>query len=203
MTGTPIPKKSAAPDALNRFIHEYGVPIEMLTDGAKELHLGDWQKRCKLHNIAMCQTEPHSPWQNPSELAGGIIKRKVRHALKRSAAPVRLWDYAWEYQCALRSLTAADHIMLGGSTPFQKVNGYTPNIAEYLLCNWYDWVWYHDPDDPNKENLGRWLGPSHDTGQGLAYNVLTAKGTVVIRNSVYPLSNDKHQIPTNKTTNKR
>ena len=177
-------KKEDAHHALDRFIHEVGIPHEMLTDGALELTKAEWGKTCRKHNIQQITTEPHSPWMNPSELAGGIIKRRVRSRMKATNTPIRLWDYCWEYESHLRSVTAMPHITLDDVTPYEKVHGYTPNIAELLTHKWYDWVWYHDPNDPDKSRLGRWLGPAYNCGQGLAYYILSDKGKVVTRSTV-------------------
>ena len=59
----PIKEKSYAHHALDRFIHEVGVPIEMLTDGASELIQSEWGTTCKRFNIYQVATEPYSPWQ--------------------------------------------------------------------------------------------------------------------------------------------
>mmetsp|Transcript_10258 Transcript_10258/g.14493 ORF Transcript_10258/g.14493 Transcript_10258/m.14493 type:complete len:310 (+) Transcript_10258:634-1563(+) len=91
----PIKLKLHANHALDRFIHEVGVPVEMLTDGALELHKVEWGKICQKHEIFQTTTEPHSPWQNPSELSGGIIKRKVRQLMCSTNSPVRLCNYCW------------------------------------------------------------------------------------------------------------
>ena len=194
-TGTPIKRKGAASEALDKLIHTIGVMTEMLTDGAKELHLADWGKTCRTYKIRQRLTEPHSPWQNPAELTGGIIKRRVRRCMKKSNTPLRLWDYCWEYQCELRSLTATDHIQLDGVTPFSKIHGYTPNIAEYIQFKWFQWVWFNDPDTPEKERLGRWCGAAHDCGQGMAYNILSNKGNVLTRSTVTPLKRTEEEQP--------
>ena len=182
--------KSHAHHALDRFLHEVGIPTELLTDGAKELTVSEWGKTCRKHKIRQITTEPHTPRQNPAELAGGIIKRKVRHLMKRTSTPVRLWDYCWTYAADIRSLTVTDNIHLDGETPYGKVRGYTPDISKYLSFQWYDWVWYNDPNAPDKLLIGRWLGPAHDVGQGLAYFVLTEHGKVAIRSTVSPISRE-------------
>ena len=92
--------------------------------------------------------------------------------MMRTNTPIRLWDFCWEYLAELRCLTAANNPYLDGQTPFQKVHEYSPNIAEFLQHKWYDWIWYHDPNDPDVSNLGRWLGPAHSATQGLASYVL-------------------------------
>ena len=109
--------KSHAHHTLGRFIHEIGVPTELLTDGAKELTLGQWNKTCLKHRIHPVCTEPHSPWQNHAERMGGIIKRRVRHRMRVTNTPIRLWDYCWEYIAAITSLTAANHPFLDDATP--------------------------------------------------------------------------------------
>ena len=180
----PMKSKSHAHHALDRFIHEVGIPTELTTDGAKELTLGQWGKTCLKHRIYQVCTEPHSPWQNHAELLGGIVKRKVRHRMRVSNTPVRLWDYCWEYVAAITSLTASDIILLDGVTPMGKLLGYTPNISEYLCFAWYDWIWYHEPSNPDNVQIGRWLGPAHSSGQGLAHHVLSASGKVVTRSTI-------------------
>ena len=180
----PMKSKAHAHHALDRFLHEVGIPTELLTDGAKELTLGQWGKTCLRHRIYQVTTEPHSPWQNHAEGMGGILKRRIRHRMRVTNTPVRLWDYCWEYMSSLLSLTATDSILLDGVTPHEKVLGHTPNISEYLSFSWFDWIWYHEPNDPDKILLGRWLGPAHDCGQGLAYHVLASTGKVVTRSTV-------------------
>jgi hypothetical protein len=64
--------KDHAHHALDHFLHEVGIPKDMMTDGAKELVQADWGKKCHCHNIFQKTTEPYSPWQNHAELAGGI-----------------------------------------------------------------------------------------------------------------------------------
>ena len=183
----PLKVKSDANQALDAFIHDVGIPVELLTGGAKELHLGEWLKKCKKHNIHMRLTEPHSPWQNQVELMGGLIKRKVRRLMRNTNTPIRLWDYCWRYVASIQSLTASNQIQLDGRTPYEKVHGYTPNISEFIQNKWYDWIIFHEPDDPMKWNVGRWLGPAHSSGQGMAYNVLKSNGRVAVRSTIYPI----------------
>ena len=93
--------KSDAHHTLSRFIHEVGIPSELLTDGALELNMSDWGKICSKHHIYQVTTEPHSPWQNPAEKNGGLIKQKVKHLMKQTNTPGVLWDYCWEYASAI------------------------------------------------------------------------------------------------------
>ena len=151
----PIKTKSHAHFTLDRLLHEVGIPSELLTDGAKELTQSEWGKSCRRHKIRQLTTEPHTPRQNPAEFAGGMIKRKVRHLMRRTSTPVRLWDYCWVYAAELRSLTCTENMYLDGKIPYGKVHGYSPDISEYLTFEWYAWVWYHDPNTPEKSKIGR------------------------------------------------
>jgi hypothetical protein len=67
----PMKSKEDSHLALDRFLHEVGIPREILTDGAKELVYSEWGKLCRRHKIYQVTTEPYSPWQNHAELMGG------------------------------------------------------------------------------------------------------------------------------------
>ena len=129
----PMKSKSQAGDALHRFITEVGLPNSILTDGALELTNSRWNKLCNKHGITQKTTEPHCPWQNFAEPNGGAIKRAVRHLMRVTNSPVRLWDYCWEYFCAIkRSYTVTSNIHLDGVTPHEKIHAKMPNITEYF-----------------------------------------------------------------------
>ena len=140
-------------------------------------------------------TEPKSPWQNPAEMYGGILKRKIKTRMRETATPIRIWDYSWEYEANLYSLTASGNPVLDGVTWIEKVHGYTPNISEYLNFQWYDWVWFTDGTSSDNLRIGRWCGPSHTCSQGFAYHVLTDKGNMITRSSVFSMTNDEMTSP--------
>ena len=183
-----IKTKGDAGSTFHRFIEEVGIPSEILSDGAPELTLSHFGKTCQKYRILQTCTEPNSPWQNPAELSGGTIKRKVRRILKTTNAPIRLWDYCWDYVCQIRNYTAMDHIFLDGLTPHQKVTGTVPNISELIQYKWFDWIWYLDLSNPVRESLGKYLGPAEHCGEGYTSYILTRKGKVIVRSSVRPLS---------------
>ena len=184
----PMETKGDAGFALNRFIDEVDVPTEIHTDGSKEQSHGRWKKTCQKHSIYRTWSEPYSPWQNLAEKAGGIIKSRCRDMMRRTNTPVVLWDYCVEYNSDLRSMTATNSIDLAGRTPHEKIMGYTPDISELVEFEWYQWIWYNDPVSQDRTRLGRWLGPAHNAGQGLAYYILTGNGEVVMRSTVVPLA---------------
>ena len=180
----PMQGKKESHLALNTFLHEIGVPSELHTDGAGELVHGEWKTLCQRHKIHRTYTEPHSPWQNIAERAGGVIKAKTRDMMRRTNTPLVLWDYCVEYNAEIRCMTATNIFDLNGRTPFETVLGYTPDISELVEFSWFQWVWYHDPVHPERDNLGRWLGPAHNVGQGLAYYILNGDAEVIVRSTV-------------------
>ena len=153
--------------------------------------MGNWKIICQRHSIYRTWTEPNSPWQNLAEKAGGVIKARCRDMMRRTNTPIVLWDYCIEYNSELRSITATKNIELGGRTPFEKVMGYTPDISELVEFEWYQWVWFFASTKLDRVQLGRWLGPAHNAGQGLAYYILNNLGEVVMRSSISPIPKDE------------
>ena len=186
----PMKGKKESHLALHRFLHEIGVPSELHTDGAGELVHGEWNALCQRYKIYRTYTEPHSPWQNIAERAGGIIKSKTRDMMRRTNTPLVLWDYCVEYNAEIRCMTATNIFDLNNRTPFESVLGFTPDISELVEFGWYQWVWYHDPVHPERDNLGRWLGPAHNVGQGLAYYILNHNAEVIVRSTVSTIKDD-------------
>ena len=120
--------KSEAPNALGRFVNDVGVPQQILTDNAKELKFGEWKKMCNKYYIIQQFTEPHSPWQNPAELAIGITKRMLCKLMKKTNTPVRLWDYCWSYHSCITNYA------MFGEYPCTFSNGVLPSNQTLLLA---------------------------------------------------------------------
>ena len=73
-------------------------------------------------------------------------------------------------------------------TPLETTTGETPDISEYLVFGFYDWVKFHDIHNSGNENeLGRWLGVAENAGQAMCYYVLKGNGKVLLRSTVRPL----------------
>ena len=191
----PLATKSEAHEALHKFLLEVGLPNSLLTDGALELRKTEWGKLCKKHKITQKVTEPNCPWQNFAEPNGGAIKRAVRHLLRTTNSPVRLWDYCWDYYCAVKRFTVTNNIHLENKTPHEKIHGHMPNITEYIQYRWFEWVWYADITNPDDEVLGRWLGPASNAGTGHTSNILTQKGRVITRSSLRPMKDGEMNKP--------
>ena len=107
------------------------------------------------------------------------MKRRCKDIMRAANTPVVLWDYCIEYLVELRNMTASNKVCLGGRTPFEVVHNFTPDISELLEFSWYQWIWYNDSIIKDSM-IGRWLGPAHNIGQGLAYYILNDNGEVII-----------------------
>ena len=196
----PMKNKADAHHALMRFIHEVGVPKNLLTDRAQEEMRGEWGQIVKKYRIRQKTTEAHSPWQNRAEGEIREIKKLTRRALRASDMPSDFWCYAIEWAAHIRSFTAHDSLMLNSRTPEERITGVTPDISEFIHFSWAQWVWYRDPNSfPEADvHLGRWLGVAEDVGQAMTYWVLTDKRTIIARSSVAPLSDVDMRSPSIK-----
>ena len=81
------------------------------------------RKLCKIVGCDVRELEKNTSWANRAELYIGIIKGKVRRAMKLSGAPLRLWCYCMEYVCKIHNATAHDHHQLKGMTPETMLTG--------------------------------------------------------------------------------
>ena len=81
-------------------------------------------------------------------------------------------------------MSATSILDLNGRTPFETVLGFMPDISELVEFDWYQWVWYHDPVNQHKDQLGRWLDPTHNVGQELADYILNSNAKVIVRSTV-------------------
>jgi hypothetical protein len=95
-------------------------------------------------------------------------------AMKKSSAPLYLWDFCLELQSMIRSSIAHNIYALNDDVPNTAVSGDTTDISHLCEFAWYDWIWYLDPVDfpVDKRNLGRWLGPAHDIGDVMCAHIL-------------------------------
>ena len=184
----PLPSKSKAFEALSSFVHDIGIPGELHSDGAKEIAQGIFRKMMTKFGIFHTSTEPYSPWENYAEDCIRVLKNNARYFMQITQTPIRLLDHALMYACELRNMTASPSVFLKGRTPFEITLGYSPDISEFTTFEWYEFVWYWDPDKPQKQMLGRWLGVTEHIGNGLTYKVINSNAEILSRSTVIKLS---------------
>ena len=195
----PMNAKSEAHNALSALIHEIGIPHEIHSDNAPELSKGEFKRKMNRYEIYSTFSEPYSYWQNEAERSIRIIKSRARYFMQETNTPLRLWDYAFKYVSELASLTSSDRISMLHRTPFEDIMGYSPNISEYASFEWFEWIWYWDPIDFQKQKLGRWCGVANTSGSGHTYYVLNSEGRILSRSTVAHLSEDESDSNAMKT----
>jgi hypothetical protein len=185
----PIARKADAHLTLDLLHCDFGVFHTITVDNAKELTQKDFLQKVRKAGSIVHPTEPYTPNQNRAESAIRELKRMYRMAMTKSNAPRVLWGHCLELQAEIRSHTALDILQLQGDTPQTKLTGDTANISHLCQFEWYQYVWYiHPVDTMDSKHLGRYLGPSHRVGDVMCSKILTAKATVLVRSSVYPIT---------------
>ena len=186
----PMDSKSNAHNSFSTLIHEVGIPHELHSDHAKELTEGEFKKKLNKYEVYQTTTEPHSPWQNDAERKIGMVKRLGRYFMQSTQSPIRIWDYAYVFAANIISVTAANTDSFN-RTPFEYVMGFTPDIAELASFRWHQWVWYWDPEDIQKQKIGKWCGVANTCGSGHTYYILNSNGKMIVRSTISHLTEDE------------
>ena len=190
--------KSEAHHALSLLFARDGVPPTMIVDGSKEQTQGKFRHKARQVDCHLRAIEPHSPWSNAAESAIRELKRGAGRKMVKSGAPRRLWDHCLELEALIRSNTALDIYELKGQVPETVMSGETSDISPFVELEWYQWLMFRDtgvsyPHD--QEVLGRYLGPSVDTGPAMTAQILKSNGWVVHRSTYRALTADEVQDP--------
>ncbi len=119
----------------------------------------------------------------------------------KTGSPKCLWDHCLEVEAYACSCTSNDIYMTTGQVPETIITGNTANISHIAEFGWYDWVIFCDnkpsyPDD--KLILGRYLGPTIDTGWALTAKILKLNGVFVCRSTLRHLTDEELDSPVHK-----
>ena len=68
-------QKADAHKGLSLMVQCDGVPPRIIMDGSKEQAMGTLHKKVKEMVVHVKQTDPHSPWQNATELTIRELKK--------------------------------------------------------------------------------------------------------------------------------
>jgi hypothetical protein len=165
-------------------------------------------------------TEPHTQKHNLAEAGIRELKRKYKKLKRKTNSPKAVWDHLMMYASLLLSHTARNITELEGQTPETMIMGSTPDISKLVEFEWYQWVWFGPDTDrlpkkirpvPGKPGkiyqdheygsdqyldleLGRYLGPSFEVGEGMSMKILTKVGTVAVRTSILPMSQQEMDL---------
>lgn len=186
----PMRSQSNFNDALHCFCKEVGVPVTLVMDGHRAQISLQTKRFCHQVGTTLRILEENTPWANRAELYIGLFKEAVRKDLRTSDAPMVLWDYCMERRAQIHNAIPRPLFQSQGNTPHEATFGQQGDISNICNFSWYQWVYYRNPGSfpEAKERLGRVLGPSKNEGSEMTQAVLTAKGTVVTRRTIRPLT---------------
>jgi len=95
------------------------------------LHLGKKKDICDGIGIKQTITEPHSPWQNHTEINIREAKKAIHPLMTRTKTPKALWDYCATFVAEITLLLPMIYM------PCMKN---TPDISEYVEFSWYNFI---------------------------------------------------------------
>lgn len=117
--------------------------------------------------------------------------------MRETNTPFKLLEFVMQYVCDIRNYVPSHIIDTKSRTPHELVHNESPDISECTSFRWFDMVWFWNPTQFQKQNLGRWIGVAHSFGSGHVYYVLTGKGNIVTRSTISRLSEeelDRHDV---------
>jgi hypothetical protein len=193
--------KGEHPNALKEFINEIGIPKTLISDNTPEEVRGESRKICQKYHIRQRVTVPHSPWQNLAKASIRELKKSCRQIMRRLGTPTQLWSYCMIWCAAIRQLTSNSITRLRGRTPEEHTFGSTPDVSMYAMFDLYQIVEYLAPVNEypeQKQTFGWWIGVSENCIDEMASVILTKNGQVIIRKSIWGLSDDDLLNPVKK-----
>ncbi len=132
-------------------VQEYGIlEFGLHTDNTGEESGGHtkWEQVQKHFLIPQRLMEPYSSWMNRAEGKIGCMKTHYRHIMNCHQCPKTLWCFGMEYTLALREQIACPG--LENRSPLEWLTGETPDISEFTDFDFYQFVIWYDPNDPNE-----------------------------------------------------
>lgn len=195
----PMSKRSSFKDALKLFCKEVGVPLSLVLDPSGEARNKDVKSFCHKVGATLKLLQESTQWANRAELYIGIFKEAVRQDLRRSNAPLVLWDYCMERRAKIHNLTPKSLFQLNSLNPHTATFGTQGDISN-LLFDWYEWCYFREESNNQfpyqKEVLGRVLGPMKNEGNLMTQAVLKSNGLVVPRRTCRRLTVSELHSPT-------
>ena len=192
----PIKSKKEAHYTLDSFFQQVGIPVAIIPDNAKELTEGEFRKKCQRAQTRLRPVEAYTPNANLAEGTINLLKQFYERVMTAKDVPELLWDRCLVWCAKVRRVLALNIRSLEGKTPAGYLTGDTADISHLAEFGFYDFVWYMNPrgkgpgseGDMRRKRLGRYLGPSENVGEALCGAILTAKGKIIDRTSIIPLS---------------
>ena len=113
----PMKLKSEAHEALFLLFQWDGVTPIVICDNAKEMILGEFNRKLKEASCHLNQMEPFYPWSNAAKREIQELKNVSSRKLIKSCSPKRLWDDCLKLESYIRCNTAHSINKLDGEVP--------------------------------------------------------------------------------------
>ena len=162
----PMTKEKDCHLAFKSLFKDFGVPSNLILDGAKAQIEGESRKVCQKAGCTIKELEKEVPSANRAERAIQTLKNETRRDMRAADSPLVFWCLCIERRARINCATAKDNFNLKGDTPHSMLTGELTDISN--LCNfaWYEWVKFRregpQADFPYPtEHLGRCLRPIH------------------------------------------
>lgn len=193
----PMECPSQFEDALQLFCKEVGVPVTMVADPHPSQTKKTVRRFCEQVGMTLRLLEKNTQWANRAELYIGLLKEAVRADMRKSDAPMVLWDYCIERRARIHNATPKKLFQNNGLTPYEATYGVQGDISNICQFGWFEWVYFRDHGvfPINKEKLGKVLGPLKNEGNEMAQAVLNYKGKVIPRRSIRRLRVEELNSP--------
>jgi hypothetical protein len=167
-------------------IRERGAMSLFISDGAQNQISQYVLDILRMYGIKSWVSEPHYQHQNYVERAWQTIKRLSNNVMNRTGCPANLWLLCLLY-CAF-VLNRMSVPRLQYRTPFEVLNGSTPDISMITRFHFYEEVYYSeiDPSFGSKkgtERRGWFVGFNEGVGHLMTFKILTRDTREIIYRS--------------------
>ena len=133
----PMKSQSEFQNALHWFCKEVGVPSTLVMDGHRAQKNLETRRFCHQVGTIMRVLEEGTPWANRAELYIGLHKEAVRQDMRRSNAPIVLWDYCLERRANIHNAIPRPLFQNNGATPHEATFGEQGDISNICNFGWY------------------------------------------------------------------
>jgi hypothetical protein len=188
----PMRSKADVPKRFRDFIREFGAPMEVFSDNAKEAISEEFEEVMREFMIHYRHTsEPHFQNQNPAERIIGHVKEWHERLMDRTGTPACFWLRALLFLTEMSRHMS--HPTLEGKSPIEFITGRVPDVSKYLHFRWFEIVNYHvkDIEAPRtRQRAAYWLGPNLTCGDDLTYFICDCETHEIMTRSVVLKRND-------------
>src|SRR6478672_6704720 len=123
----PMRTKADVPKRFRDFIREFGAPLEVFSDNAKEAMSAEFDEVMREFMVRRRHTsEPHYQNQNPAERIIGHVKESHERLMDRTGTPACFWLRALLFETEMHRHLS--HPALGGKSPMEFITGRVPDI---------------------------------------------------------------------------